>query len=335
MDRRGYFERGYELYNSKKYKEAAEHFLLSITKEHSSAAEAWLGHCYELGLGVEKNLLLAKDLYQTSSYYTGHFQRSEGLWAWVHERLEQLKDIPFCGNIVRFISGIGNVKVIRNINGPNPPQLRYNIDEAVVSTDKKSSIVEMLHFARETITQLNSKWTCDGKSRFFDGYTLDTHHFRLTVTRGDSDAYHARLDGRDCHVTFPHTADLNYIYVQETILKKVRDIIYKRAQIVIPPVLQRVSEHTNVPYNKCIVTKTLRNASAMYFPGTRDIKFSATCIQLPEKALEALCIHELTHSFINGHGKDFHDKMLELGGREMCDLDKNLWKENMWPYLNI
>ena len=120
-----------------------------------------------------------------------------------------------------------------------------------------------------------------------------------------------------------------------SILKKVRDIIYKRAQIVIPPVLQRVSEHTNVPYNKCIVTKTLRNASAMYFPGTRDIKFSATCIQLPEKALEALCIHELTHSFINGHGKDFHDKMLELGGREMCDLDKNLWKENMWPYLNI
>ena len=335
MDRIGYFERGYELYNNKKYKEAAEHFLLSITKEHSRAAEAWLGHCYELGLGVEKDLLLAKDLYQTSLYYTGYSQEREGLWAWVHGRLEQLKDIPFCGSIVQFIDGIGNVKVIKNINGPNSPQLRYNIDEAVVSTNKKSSIVEMLHFARETITQLNSKWTCDDKSRFFDGYTLDTHHFRLTVTRGDSDAYHTRLDGRDCYVTFPHSADLNYIYVQETILKKVRDVIYKRAQIVIPPVLQRVSERINVPYRKCIVIKALRCASAMYFPSTRDIKFSATCIQLPEKSLEALCIHELTHSFINGHGKDFYDKMQELGGSEMCNIDKNLWKENMWPYLNI
>lgn len=335
MDRRSYLEKGRELYDSKKYKEAAELFLLSITQEHSSAAKAWLAHCYEQGLGVEKDLLLAKDLYQISYDYTGYSQRSESLWVWVHERLEQLNEIPFCGSIVRFIDGIGNVKVIRNLNGPNPPQLRYNIDEAVVSTDKGSSIVEMLHFARETISRMNKKWTCDGESRFFDGYTLNTHHFKLTVTRGDNDAYHTRLDGRDCHVTFPRSADLNYIYVQETILKKVRDIIYKRAQIVIPPVLQRVSERINVPYNKCIVAKTLRYASAMYFPSTRDIKFSATCIQLPEKTLEALCIHELTHSFVNGHGKDYYEKLLELGGREMYDLDNNIWKEKMWPYLNI
>ena len=333
MDRRGYFERGYELYNSKKYKEAAEHFLLSITKEHSSAAEAWLAHCYEWGLGVEKDLLLAMDLYQTAYNRTGHSQRTKELWAWVQNRLEHLKDIPFCGSTVKFIHGIGNVKVIRNINGPYPPQLRYNIDEAVVSTDMKSSIVEMLDFARETITQLNSNWTCDGKSRFFDGYTLDTHHFRLIVARGKSDSYLTRLDGRDCHVTFPHSADLNYIYVQETILKKVRDILYKRAQVVIPHVLQRVSDRINVPYRKCIVVKTLRNASAMYFPDSCDIKFTAMSIQLPEKTLEALCIHELTHSFVNGHGKDFYDKMLELGGPEMCDLDKNMWKEKIWPYL--
>jgi hypothetical protein len=284
---------------------------------------------------VEKDLLLAKDLYQTSLYYTGYYQKRVGLWAWVHGRLEQLKDIPFCGSIVQFIDGIGNVKVIKNINGPNPPQLRYNIDEAVVSSNNKSSIVEMLHFARETITQLNSKWTCDGRNRFFDGYSLNTHHFRLTVTRGDSDAYHTRLDGRDCHVTFPHSADLNYIYVQETILRKVKEIIYKRAQEVIPQVLQKVSERINVPYRKCIVVKTLRNYSAMYYPATRDVTFCASCIQLPRESLESLCIHELTHSFVNGHGKDFYDKMLELGGREMCDLDKNLWKENLWPYLKI
>lgn len=37
----------------------------------------------------------------------------------------------------------------------------------------------------------------------------------------------------------------------------------------------------------------------------------------------------------HGHYKDFHDKMLELGGKEMCDLDNNLWKEDMWPYLKI
>ena len=66
-----------------------------------------------------------------------------------------------------------------------------------------------------------------------------------------------------------------------------------------------------------------------------DVTFCAGCVQLPEKSLEALCIHELTHSFVRGHDKDFHDKMLELGGQEMYDLDNNLWKEKRWLYLEV
>lgn len=335
MDRIDYFEKGLEHYHCRKYNEAAEHFLLSIVKEHSHAAEAWLGHCYDLGLGVEKDLLLAKDLYQVSYNSTVHSQRSGKLWTWVHEQLQQLKDIPHCNSMVRFIHGIGNVKVTRKINGPGTPQLRYNMDETVVSSDNKSTIVEMLHFARETITHLNQEWTCDGNNRFFDGYTLNTQHFGLLVTRGNDDSYHTHLDGRDCRVTFPRSANLNYIYVQETILNKVKDILYKRAQIVIPPILQRVSECINVPYGKCTIAKSLRNLSTTYYPITHEITFSARCIQLPQKSLESLCIHELTHSFVPGHGTAFNDKMLELGGREMRDLDNNLWQENLWPYLNI
>lgn len=64
MSRLDYFERGKELYKGKRYKEAAEHFLLSIVKERSNVSRAWLANCYEYGLGVEKNLLMAKDLYQ-------------------------------------------------------------------------------------------------------------------------------------------------------------------------------------------------------------------------------------------------------------------------------
>lgn len=335
MDRLDYFEKGRELYESKKYKEAAEHFLLSIIKEHSNVSRAWIANCYERGLGVEKDLLMAKDLYQVSYNNIGHSGRSKKLWLWVYDRLEQLKDVPDSNSIVRFIDGIGNVKILRNLNGPETPQIRYNIDETVVCTDKKTTFVESLHFAEENIARLNKEWTCDGKNRFHDGYTLDTHHFRLLVTRGCSNSYSTRLDGRDCYVTFPNNANLNYIYVQETILKKVKEVIFKRAQVVIPQVLQRVSERINVQYRNCIVVKALRGFWALYDFDTHDVTFCAGCVQLPEKSLEALCIHELTHSFVRGHYKDFHDKMLELGGKEMCDLDKNLWKEDMWPYLKI
>lgn len=65
MSRLDYFERGRELYKGKRYEEAAEHFLLSIVKEYYNVSQAWLADCYEYGLGVEKNLLMAKDLYMS------------------------------------------------------------------------------------------------------------------------------------------------------------------------------------------------------------------------------------------------------------------------------
>lgn len=333
MGRIDYFEKGYELYNNKRYEEAAENFLLSIVKEHSSISQVWLASCYEYGLGVKKDLILAKDLYEVAYNRIAYSERNS--WAWVQERLEQLNDVSIPDSMSCFINGIGNVKAKKNINGPERPQLRYNINESVVTGEMKDTFVELFHFAKETIEHINNDWTCDGKTRFYDGYTLDTHHFKLLVTRGNSDSYHTRLDGRDCYVSFPQSADLNYIYVQETILKKVREVIYQCAQIVIPPILQRVSERINVPYRNCVVVKTLKNCSAFYYFVTQDVTFSARCVQLPEKSLEALCIHELTHSFVRDHNKDFYAKMLSLGGEEICDLDRNLWNENLWPYLNI
>ena len=162
MSRLDYFERGRELYKGKRYEDAAEHFLLSIVKEYYNVSLAWLADCYEYGLGVENNLLMAKDLYHVSYNNIGHSKRNTKFCAWVQERLEQLKHITDCNSMSRFIDDIG-----------------------------------------------------------------------------------------------------------------------------------------------------------------------------PEKSLEALCIHELTHSFVRGHDKDFHDKMLELGGQEMCDLDNNLWKEKRWLYLEM
>lgn len=335
MDRLDYFERGRELYNGKRYEEAAEHFLLSIVKERSNVSRAWLADCYEYGLGVGKDLHMAKDLYHVSYNNIGHSKRNTKFCAWVQERLEQLKDVANCNSMSRFIDGIGNVKVIKNLNGPERPQLRYNINETVVSGDLKDTFAELFHFAEENIPRINKEWTCDSKNRFHDGYTLDTHHFRLLVTRGGSDNYITRLDGRDCYVTFPKNANLSYIYVQETILKKVKEVIFKRAQVVIPQVLQRVSERINAQYRNCIVVKALRGFWALYDFATCDVTFCASCVQLPEKSLEALCVHELTHSFVRGHDKDFHDKMLELCGQEMCDLDNNLWKEKNWLYLDM
>lgn len=61
-----YFNKGCEHYPRQEYTKAIECFQLSIAKEFNRAANAWLGQCYEYGLGTEKDLAEAKDLYQTA-----------------------------------------------------------------------------------------------------------------------------------------------------------------------------------------------------------------------------------------------------------------------------
>lgn len=330
-----YFETGRQLYLQKEYTRAADNFLQSILKEYSSAAQAWLGSCYEYGLGVEKNLLLAKDLYTVCYQRLGNQERQGNFGVWVSERMSCLKEILVLNNMTRSMNGIGNVKVIKNINGPETPQLKYNNDETVVNVNNRSTFVEAFHFAKQRIPEMNSEWTCDGVTRFYDGYELNTDHFNLKVRRGTSEKYLTSVNGESCVVIFPVSANLDYLYVQQTMMKKVKDVLHKRAEVVIPPVLHKVSQRMNVPYGKCHVVRSLKNCGAFHYSLDNDITFSASCVQLPLKSLEALCAHELTHYYVKDHSKAFYEKLTELAGKEMYLLDQNLWKEGKWSYLNI
>ena len=56
------FEIGREHYLRKEYKDAIKWFTIGAGKGSCSCMN-WLGHCYEYGLGTEKDLVMAKDLY--------------------------------------------------------------------------------------------------------------------------------------------------------------------------------------------------------------------------------------------------------------------------------
>ncbi|MBO7195293.1 MAG: DUF45 domain-containing protein [Alistipes sp.] len=333
MSRIDYFELGRDYYSKGYYQDATACFIRSILEDYCNASRAWLGSCYEYGLGFEKDLVLAKDLYATCYNHLGHYEVNNQFGIWVTERLNTLKDIVECDCSSKFIDGIGNVKVVKNRNISQTPRFRYNINEIVATIDKRDSIVEGFYYVEKHIPQINKAWTCDGHTRYFDGYTIHADLFSLDVRRGQTNQYISRIDGQKCSLLFPKHVNLEYIYVQETIHQKVKNLLFQRAQHAIPPILKMVSERVNVPYGKCHIVKTSRKYSAYNYGAQHDIVFCANCVQLPIKSLEALCIHELTHNLVWGHNKAFYDKLKELGGEESYYLDQNLWNEGKWPYI--
>lgn len=335
MERISYFKAGQEHYLKKEYKEAIDCFIHGIAESDYIACLAWLGSCYEYGLGVPKDLVAAKDLY-TGAYkvmYTS--DRRDKLGIWIQERLECLKDIPVYDTMSKFIEGVGNVKVIRRLETPYDPQVRYNLDELVVTVQSRSSLYRGFAFAQVKVPEMARTWTCDGERRFFDGYTLDTDLFSLKVLRGKTDKYTSRLDGRNCYVYFPQKANLDYIYVQQSILKKVRNLLVKRAQVALPPILKEVADRTGTSFQKCEVTSVVRDYLAYNYGKGKKIVFSVNAVQLPMDSVEALCIHELAHNFVNNHSSDFYNKMIELGGEAAYRRDLNLRYKGKWPYLKF
>ena len=328
------FEIGREHYLRKEYKDAIKWFTIGTGKGSCSCMN-WLGCCYEYGLGTEKDLVKAKELYFASFERLTSCEQKEKSGIWLQERLETLKDIPLRSSDSRFISGIGNVRVVRSKYSFIPPKIRFNKNEAVADIEYRESLTEGFAYAERTLKEMYTEWTCDGINKFYDGYVLKTDFFTLKVQHKDVSDYISIIDDRNLTIYVPEDVSFDFLYAQIYILKKAKDLLIKRAEAIIPLKLKEVADRIGTSFKKCEIVPSNRSWIARNNYRGSKIEFCAKAVQLPERSLEALCIHELTHNFIFGHGPSFHKKMIELGGEEYHKLDLHLFREGKWPYLKI
>lgn len=238
-----------------------------------------LGKCYEHGLGVEIDQVLAKDFYKCA--------------------LKKLRFIFYSQDYEMLI------------------WLKSKIAES-------RPLYEELSIAKVYSFNTNKNWICDGYTRFYDGYTLNSYFFSLVVKRGETSEYKSIINGRDCTVIFPYDADLGYLYVQGTIMNKVLDLLRKRANVVIPQKLNELSQRMGIPYGKCKISKNMRRAWDECFYETRNIHISFRRIRMPEEYLEAICAHELTHCLFPNHEGKFWQTFKERAGEYLVSLDVKL-----------
>ena len=230
-----------------------------------------LGKCYEHGLGVEIDQVLAKDFYKCA--------------------LKKLRFIFYSQDYEMLI------------------WLKSKIAES-------RPLYEELSIAKVYSFNTNKNWTCDGYTRFYDGYTLNSYFFSLVVKRGETSEYKSIINERGCTVIFPYDAGLGYLYVQGTIMNKVLDLLRKRANVVIPQKLNELSQRMGIPYGKCKISKNMRRAWEEY--------------------LEAICAHELTHCLVPNHEGKFWQTFKERAGEYLVSLDVKLglghipWQPLKW-----
>jgi hypothetical protein len=329
------YKKGMEHFQRKEYAQAIVCFEIGTAFGDSSKCMLMLGRCYEQGLGVGIDLSLAKDYYKVALI---HFESWHGVSdnddiSWLKEKLVELKDIPQIHEQRKYIASVGLVIVKRS--KLKEWKVRFNEEGTLVGIGQSIPFCRGFSVADYHTKKENPGWTCDGYTRFYDGYTLNADFFDLTIRRGTTPSFEGVINDRNCMVLFPRDADLSYLYVQEAIMNKVRDLLKKRAEVAFSQKLNEVSKRVEVPYGKCLINIRLCNAWAQYDSKTRDVEFSLSAIFLPEENFESLCIHELSHSFSSAHDWVFRSKFRQLAGQRLYELDSIGHIHSKWPTLKL
>ena len=328
------YKEGMEHFQKKEYAQAIHCFETGTCFGGSSKCLLMLGMCHESGLGVKPDLILAKDYYKVALLHFGGINSTEHeSILWLQTKLEQLNNIPDLKEQRRNIDGIGPVIVKRS--KVNSWTISFNDEGTIIKIGPSTPFCRGFLIVKDHTKRSNKHWTCDGNTRFYDGYTLETDFFNLVVSRGQSNSFESRINGLECRVWFPSDAELSHLYIQENIMNKVRTLLKKRAEIAFPQKLKEVSERIGVPFNRCCINTRLKKAWACFFTATHDIEFSLSAIQLPAENFEALCIHELMHSFSDNHDNKFWNKLKEYGGEQAYNLDFTHDRHGKWPCLKL
>lgn len=330
---RGY-EEGLEHFTRKEYAQAVDCFENGTAFGDNSECLLMLGKCYEQGLGVSRDLDLAKDYYKVAlrhceAWYGNDYDDTQFLKG----KLEEMKHINDLSLQRKYIESVGWITVKRA--KLKEWRIKFTEDGTVVNIGPSIPFCQGFDVAKVHTLKVNRYWTCDGYTRFYDGYTLNTDFFSLVVKRGSSWSFQSSINGRYCMVMFPSDADLGYLYVQEAIMNRVRELLKKRAEIVFPQKLKQVSERIGMPYGKCKVNTRITKSWAFFTKGTCDIEISLSAIQLPEEHLESICVHELMHNFSIEHDGVFWKKFKELGGQHLYELDGKHENHGKWPSLKL
>lgn len=219
------YKEGMRLFQEKEYAKAIECFDKGLNVGNDSDCALMLGKCFEYGLGVEEDLVTAKDCYKSALIKFGfmHSPDCEEI-LWLKSKIGEMSDIPDINELSRYIEPVGWVKVKR--------------------------------------------------------------------TR-------------------------------------------RRAEYIFPMKLKEVSERIGVPYGRCKISPTLSKSYAYFTIKTHDVTFALRCFDLPEESIEAICVHELMHTFSADHNSRFYTKLKEYGGQRLYDRDFRLEDGITWRRLRL
>lgn len=319
-----YFDEGYACFKAKKYEDAVHYFRCGAHRYSVDPhCASYLAYCHEHGWGTHK------DLYTALVWYRLSVDKGGKKWAdsWVGANmraLEALNPQPLPAQDAIMDCKFGYIRLVHDPR----KTIRINFMDGYIKVSGNFTLCPYDAVPGHVAKAVEQKEDCRrsyGKELpdvIDEKFSCDYDRFKLRIERGRGCKFTHRVEG-DCTYIIEAPADVifEHVAVRETIRNYIRRLVREEARRYLPARMEYYSVKTGLPYNKCEV-KPLTRCLGLFYPRSKNIFLDPSIILHTQDSLDSVIVHELCHNISTGHGKKFHDALLQYGG-------ERLYKANM------
>ena len=156
----------------------------------------------------------------------------------------------------------------------------------------------------------------------------DTRHHQIFLEPSNSSDFHIENIENKIVIKVPQLVNVLssecQIYIREIVIQTWR----KEALQVLPIRINQLSNEFNLKFNKISIRNTKSRWGSCSFDN--NISLSLQLMRLPDRLIDYVILHELTHTVVKNHSKVFWESL-----EKICENSKSLDKELKNYHLSI
>lgn len=185
-----------------------------------------------------------------------------------------------------------------------------------VLVNKKSWVIKKMYELQETETV------------FKTGKEISFKYHQLKVESANVSAVKVQSKDKTVTVLYPESLSVEAPEIQDGVKDVIREIWKAEAKIYLP---QRITwlAHT---YGFIFQNVTIRDARTRWgsCTGLKNISLSLYIMRLPHHLIDYVLLHELCHTVVPNHGKDFYELMNKVTKGKTTEYQKEMRAFKPW-----
>jgi predicted metal-dependent hydrolase len=191
----------------------------------------------------------------------------------------------------------------------------YNVsyDEGLALARKKKDWIK-LHLEK-------IKTNANNVSLFDEDSNFSTRDHKIEIQKYSGEKIDVEFGENLLKIKYPQEKDIHSAYIQKSIRLVIEYAYRKEAEAFLPQRIKELSLKFNLPFNRLFIKNIKSRWGSCSF--RNNINLSIHLMRLPDNLIDYVILHELSHTVVKNHSKNFWLFLDKLTGNAKL-LDKEL-----------